>query len=84
MQPRNMPRSPANRPRDIDLPEIEEMIVMPNTMTAKYSAGPNDSATLARAGAQKLSTTTEKRPPMNELIVAMPSASTARPFWAIG
>ena len=68
----------------MDLPEMLEMIVMPKTITAKYSAGPKDSATLASTGAQKLSTATLNSPPMNELITAMPRASTARPFCAIG
>ena len=55
----------------------------PNTISEKYSAGPNLSATSASGGANAAISTVATQPAKNEPIAAMPSAGPARPRRAI-
>ena len=55
----------------------------PNTISEKYSAGPNFSATSASGGANAAISTVATQPAKNEPIAAMPSAGPARPRRAI-
>ncbi len=55
----------------------------PNTMSEKYSAGENFSATSASGGANRAITTVAMQPAANDPIAAMPSAGPARPWRAI-
>ena len=55
----------------------------PHTISEKYSAGPNSSATAASGGAAKAMIKVETQPAKNEPMAAMPSAGPARPCSAI-
>ena len=55
----------------------------PSTMSEKYSAGPNLSATSASAGAANAMTAVAMQPATNEPMAAMASAGPARPLRAI-
>ena len=55
----------------------------PNTISEKYSAGPNFSATSASGGANIATTTVATQPAKNEPIAAVASAGPARPWRAI-
>ena len=53
------------------------------TISAKYSGGPNDSATLASNGAKNVNPTRLRVPATNDEIAAIPSAVPALPCFAI-
>ena len=55
----------------------------PQTISEKYSAGPNWSAIAASGGAAKQISSVAADPAMNEPMAAMPSAGPARPYRAI-
>ncbi len=55
----------------------------PSTISEKYSAGPNLSATSARGGANAATTSVANVPATNEPIAATASAVPARPLRAI-
>ena len=55
----------------------------PNSISEKYSAGENFSATSASGGAHNATSSVAMVPAMNEPIAAIPSAGPARPFFAI-
>ena len=55
----------------------------PNTISEKYSEGPNFSATSASGGANIATTTVATQPAKNEPIAAVASAGPARPWRAI-
>src|SRR5207245_5352265 len=57
--------------------------IRPSTISEKYSAGPNFSATSASGGANSAMITVDTQPAKNEPIAAMPSAGPARPWRAI-
>jgi hypothetical protein len=53
-------------------------------ISAKYSAGPNDSAQLASSGANSTMPTVAMSEPTNELQAEIDSATPPRPLRAIG
>ena len=55
----------------------------PRTMSEKYSAGPNSSATSAKGGANRARITVATEPAKNEPSAAVARAWPARPFLAI-
>ena len=55
----------------------------PSTMSEKYSAGPNSSATLAKGGANRARIRVATEPAKNEPSAAVASAWPARPCRAI-
>ena len=55
----------------------------PITISEKYSAGPNSSASLVSGAPSAAMTSVATVPAKNEPIAAMPSAMPARPFLAI-
>jgi hypothetical protein len=55
----------------------------PNTISEKYSAGPNFSAIPARGGANMATTTVETQPAKNDPMAAAASAGPALPWRAI-
>ena len=57
--------------------------IRPSTISEKYSAGPNLSATSASGGAKAATTIVANVPAMNEPRAAMASAVPARPLRAI-
>ena len=57
--------------------------IRPQTMSEKYSAGPNCSAMAASGGAATVINSVATQPAKNEPIAAMPSAGPARPFRAM-
>src|SRR5699024_1951837 len=61
-----------------------EIKVKANIVIAKYSSGPNSSATLARGGERSINAIMLTRPPVNDAIIDIPSALPACPFCAIG
>ena len=60
------------------------MAIRPVMARAVYSGGAKPLAKSASTGARMISTTPPKRPPRAEDEIAMPMASPARPFWAMG
>ena len=57
--------------------------ISPQTISEKYSAGPNSSATAASGGAANAISRVATQPAKNEPMAAMPSAGPARPCSAI-
>src|SRR5690606_30308470 len=57
--------------------------IKPNTISEKYSAGPNLKATSAKGGAKPAIMRVETQPAKKEPNAAMASAAPARPFLAI-
>src|SRR3954471_7129301 len=55
----------------------------PSTISEKYSAGPNFSASAVRGTPSAATSTDEKQPAINEPIAAIASAGPARPCLAI-
>ena len=55
-----------------------------STISAKYSAGPNASAQLARIGAKATMPIVAMMAPMNDAAAEIERAGPARPFLAIG
>ena len=58
-------------------------VTRPSTMSEKYSAGPNCSATLASGGANRARMKVATEPAKNEPRAAVASACPARPCLAI-
>ena len=86
----SVPTRPSSRPRiTIAIALMSEpwastvAAISPSTISEKYSAGPNFSATSASGGANKAMITVETQPAKNEPIAAMPSAGPALPWRAI-
>ncbi len=61
-----------------------EAAISPSTITEKYSAGPNDSATVASTGDRNTMTITPMMPPQKDAMAVMNSATPARPCCAMG
>ena len=61
-----------------------DIAVRPSSIKAKYSTGPNETATDDRSGENSMSSTTLTVPPTNDAMAAMASAFPAFPCWAIG
>ena len=57
--------------------------IRPSTISEKYSAGPNSSATATSGGPSAAISTVVTQPAKNEPIAAIESAAPARPFLAI-
>ena len=57
--------------------------VSPSTISEKYSAGPNRSATSAKGGANSATSSVAAVPAMNEPMAAVASARPALPWRAI-
>src|SRR5574343_1314137 len=82
-RPMDRPTASEARPRSMDAPRTAETVVKANTMMAKYSVGPNISATSATQGAQKVSATVARVPATKEPMAAVARAGPARPLRAI-
>ena len=87
---RSMPTSPSARPmnrlarpRTRLSPSTAVTVVSARTISAKYSAGPNSSASLTSCGATKLKASVAMVPATNEPIAAVASACAPRPLRAI-
>ena len=86
----SVPTRPSSRPRiTIAIALMSEpcasttAATRPSTISEKYSAGPNFSATSASGGANIATTSVETQPAKNEPIAAVASAGPARPWRAI-
>jgi hypothetical protein len=66
-----------------EAPVSEATAVIANSISVKYSAGPNFSAIDVSGTAKSVSPTTPRVPAMKEPIAATASAAPARPFFAI-
>ena len=75
---------PANSPFQILSPAIDPIMVSAKRQIAKYSCGPNFSATLASCGAIKIKATIEITVPRKEYKIPTPNAFPACPCSAIG
>ena len=78
------PTAPAMRLRSDDRPLIEASMLSAKTVSAKYSGGRNDTATLASSGVATMKTTSDRRPPVTLETAARPSARPASPRRAMG
>ena len=67
----------------MELPSTADTVMKANTISAKYSAGPNLSARSTTSGASSVSSTVAMVPATNEPIAAVASAGPARPLFAI-
>ncbi len=86
----SVPTMPSSRPSTIIAIALTSeplasttAAISPSTISEKYSAGPNFSATSASGGANAATTSVAKVPAMNEPIAATASAVPARPWRAI-
>ena len=70
-------------PRRREEPSRPETVVKATTISAKYSAGPNLSATLTTSGASTVSSTVPMVPATKEPMAAVASAAAPRPCRAI-
>ena len=77
------PKKRLASPRAADAPSTADTVVNASTITAKYSAGPNFSATSTTSGAITVSRIVAIVPATNEPIAAVASAGPARPRLAI-
>jgi len=80
----NRPKHPETSPLIKLSLEITAMAISPVMAKAVYSGGANLRATMARRGANAISTRPPKNPPSADAEIAIPIASAARPFCAIG
>ena len=78
------PKLPARSPLMTEPPEMTTMANRPIIASIAYSGGAKLEAKLARMGAQKTRTIPPIKPPMAELVIAIPIASDALPFCANG
>ncbi|MNP03968.1 hypothetical protein D3C76_958690 [compost metagenome] len=74
--------SDAN-PRNIEAPSTADTVVKDNTRIAKYSAGPNFSASVATIGAKRVSSNVAIVPATKDPIAAVANAGPARPLRAM-
>ena len=77
------PIIPESSPLGILSPLMLVIQAMPRREIAKYSPGPNFSATSASTGVRNSSTTALNRPPNTLAMVEVPRASPALPFFAM-
>ncbi len=82
-RPNSRPRNSIVRPRVVDCPRTAATVTKANTISAKYSAGPNFSAISTTTGASRVSSTVAIEPATNEPMAAVASAGPARPCFAI-
>ncbi|MNG00883.1 hypothetical protein D3C84_838390 [compost metagenome] len=71
------------KPRNIDAPSTADTVVNDSTRIAKYSAGPNFSASFATMGANKVSRTVATVPATKDPMAAVAKAGPARPLRAM-
>ena len=81
--PSSKPRNKLVRPREVELPMTAETVVKAKTISAKYSAGPNLSATSTMIGARSVTRIVAIVPATKEPMAQVASAGPARPFFAI-
>src|SRR5499426_3732733 len=81
--PRKSPINNAARPRTVEAPSTADTVVKANTISAKYSAGPNASAASTISGATRVNRTVAIVPATNDPIALVASAGPARPAFAI-
>ena len=86
----SVPTRPKSRPRTIMVNALSSEplasateATRPKTISEKYSAGPNSSATLASGGANSARITVATEPAKNEPRAAVAKAWPALPFFAI-
>ena len=77
------PSSRLSQPCSRDAPSIVVTITKASTISAKYSADPNASASFTISGAVTLSASVASVPATNDPIAAVASAAPARPLRAI-
>ncbi|SID94224.1 Uncharacterised protein [Mycobacteroides abscessus subsp. abscessus] len=73
------PRVAEIKAFSVDPSDKLEMAVSPKSIKAKYSTGPNETATDERSGENSINRTTLTVPPKNDAIAAMASALPAFP-----
>ncbi len=78
--PKARPRSRLATPRLMEAPSRAETVVKASTISAKYSAGPNSSASLTKSGARKVSARVPSVPATKEPMAAVASAAAPRPL----
>jgi hypothetical protein len=83
MVPRKSPRKRLVNPRTVELPITAETVVKAKTIRAKYSAGPNFSATSITRGASIVTNTVAMLPATKEPMADVARAGPARPFLAM-
>ena len=81
--PKASPISRLATPRTIEAPSSVDTVVKASTISAKYSAGPNISASLTKTGARKVSSSVPIVPATKEPMAAVASAAAPRPRRAI-
>jgi hypothetical protein len=81
--PSNSPTKRLVKPRAVELPMTAETVVKANTIKAKYSAGPNFSATSITSGASKVTKSVAMVPATKEPMAEVARAGPARPFLAM-
>ena len=81
--PSSSPTNSEASPREVEEPSTADTVTKANTISAKYSVGPNCSATSTTRGASSVSSTVAIEPATNEPIAAVASAGPARPRLAI-
>ena len=81
--PSSSPRKSIDSPRTVELPSTAATVTNANTINAKYSGGPNFSATSTTSGARIVSRNTEIVPATNDPMALVASAGPARPRLAI-
>ena len=81
--PNVSPSSRLSQPFNLDSPSIVVTITKASTISAKYSADPNASASFTINGAVRLSASVASVPATNDPIAAVASAAPARPLRAI-
>ena len=74
------PRKRLATPRNKEAPSKAETVVKASTMSAKYSAGPNSSASLTKSGARKVMAMVPRVPATKEPIAAVARAAAPRPL----
>ena len=83
IRPSARPIASAVRPRSVESPKAAETVMKASSMSAKYSAGPKDSANLTTVGAMKARPSVASSPATKEPIAAVASAGPPRPARAI-
>ena len=81
--PSSRPRNSIVRPRTVEDPSTAATVTKANTISAKYSVGPNCRANSTTTGASSVSRIVASVPATKEPIAAVASAGPARPRLAI-
>ena len=83
INPRNMPSDRQIMPLIAELPSTAETVTNASTISEKYSAGPNLSASSTTGPARNVIPIVPIVPAMNDPMAAVASAAPARPLRAI-